>query len=378
MTVQQKLSLPFADPIAVDVQLRIHAAGTGYDAYIQAGVSSRHPLEIGIAQGDIKDLNGELQAALQNLQSAFDAGHTDKKEQDQTLLTLSKMGRSAFNKIFRRGPARDLVRQALRKARTIQITSQEFLLPWEVLYDMPVSKRTDVQGFWGMRYNLSRFLPQHSRPGDFVSAAIHHKRPRIAMVTNKELHKVFLRELPAMRRLHKQKIIELDLLRALEPANSEDELETFGRFIGEDREIVHFACHAFDREPSSQSLLQVDDAFNISIENFSTYEFKVTSFPLVILNACRTGTTDPTKTTNWASQFWDCGARGVLATEFRVSDDFAADFIGELYKRMIVKKRRQDLGASLLSTRHYFWNRYSNPLGLAYALYASPDIRFVS
>src|SRR5258705_1063564 len=159
MTVQQKLSLPFADPIAVDVQLRIYAAGTGYDAYIQAGVSSRHPLEIGIAQGDIKDLNGELQAALQNLQSAFDAGHTDKKEQDQTLLTLSKMGRSAFNKIFRRGPARDLVRQALRKARTIQITSQEFLLPWEVLYDMPVSKRTDVQGFWGMRYNLSRFLP---------------------------------------------------------------------------------------------------------------------------------------------------------------------------------------------------------------------------
>jgi hypothetical protein len=81
---------------------------------------------------------------------------------------------------------------------------------------------------------------------------------------------------------------------------------------------------------------------------------------------------NPLYTSNWAALFWERGARGVLATEFRVPDWFAASFIEELYPRFL---SGESIGESLLAVRQHFWNQKRNPLGLAYALYSSPSIR---
>lgn len=101
-------------------------------------------------------------------------------------------------------------------------------------------------------------------------------------------------------------------------------------------------------------------------------EYEVYKHPLVILNACRTGTMDPSIVSNWAHQFRKRGARGVVAIEFSVPDWFAAAFIRELYKYLF---KGVPLGESILKTRQHFWGKNGNPLGLAYALYSSPLIK---
>jgi hypothetical protein len=60
-----------------------------------------------------------------------------------------------------------------------------------------------------------------------------------------------------------------------------------------------------------------------------------------------------------------------------VPDWFAAAFIEQLYERLLDKDGPKPLGQSLMETRRHFWNKERNVLGLAYALYSSPDIQFI-
>lgn len=380
MTVEQKLQLPFNDNFSVDVQIRIKKADSGYIAYIQGGVSSEHPFRISIKDEDIRELNSELQEALQIVHGCFDPQSAGQEEKDEALSLLAVKGTAAFNRIFPRGESRDLINQALEQAhgRTLQITSNDFLLPWEILYDRPITSRIDVLGFWGMRHIISRSLAQSIRPGDFVAPYFVSRRPRVGMITCHELTHVVNYEIPALQKMDDKGTIALSLLPTLKTSRRSEELSTFKDFLGRHQEIIHFACHAYEKKPSSQSLLRVEEAFDVTMENFDSYDFQIEKFPLVILNACRTGTMDPSRTSNWASRFWALGARGVLATEFRVPDWFAALFVEQLYKRLLSKKSRKPLGKSLLETRYHFWNQSGNPLGLAYALYASPNIQFIN
>lgn len=380
MAVEQKLSLPFNDNFSVDVQVRIREADGDYAAYIQGGIGAEHPFRIEIKRDDLKELNSELQDALQRVHGYFDPEDAGRPERDKALSLLAAKGAAAFNRIFKRGQPRDLINRALERAhgRVLQITSNDFLLPWEILYDRPLTDPVDVQGFWGMRHIISRFLSQATRPDDFVGPHFVTRRPRVGMVTCHELAHVVGHEIPALREMDSSEVIALSVLPKLTTSRGEEGLRTFKDFLARHQEIVHFACHAYERKPSSQSLLRVEEAFEITMEDFNGHDFQVEKFPLVILNACRTGTMDPARTSNWALRFWEAGARGVLATEFRIPDWFAALFVEQLYKRMLAKRGRKPLGQSLLDVRHHFWNQGGNPLGLAYAMYCSPNIQFVN
>src|SRR5947209_13809310 len=68
------------------------------------------------------------------------------------------------------------------------------------------------------------------------------------------------------------------------------------------------------------------------------------------------------------------GARGVLATDFQVPDWFGAAFSEVLYQHLL---SGMPIGETLLTTRRQFWTQQRNPLGLAYALYSPPSIKFV-
>ncbi len=137
-------------------------------------------------------------------------------------------------------------------------------------------------------------------------------------------------------------------------------------------QIVHLACHACEMKPLSESYLLVSDGFSITMKDFRIHEFEIKYRPFVILNACLTGTFSPLYTSNWAHVFRECGARGVLATEFHVPDAFAAAFTEELYSHFL---SGIPIGEALLAARHSLWEKQRNPLGLAYALYSSPMIR---
>ena len=376
MPIQQVLPMP---PIYnlrknVTVSIRIWSEGKGYEVSIQTNWSQPHQFSIEPTPHDVEELNLGLQEALEQVSRKFG---TD--EYNDAVSNLAKKGDSAFKWIFRDKKLREKISEVLKTGATIEFSSEDFFIPWELLYDGPLGAEVDVLCFWGMRNVISRDLIQKNGLSDLsdLDLPTEHQSlsPRVGLITYNELKHVLEKEIPALQELERQKKILLSCLRPLKTNQYYDELEYFGRFLGDQGlHIVHLACHAQAIEPprQSQSYLRISDKFSITIEDFRGFEMK--NHPLVILNACLTGTIDPLYTSNWAVWFWKNGARGVLATEFYVPDWFAAAFIVELYKELLSDK---PIGEVVLETRRYFWEKHHNLLGLAYALYARSFISVI-
>src|SRR6266516_1812409 len=330
-----------------------------------------HKFRIGLKSHDIEELNSELQQANEQLSVnlEMDGGCGD------SLAKLAQKGNFAFKRIFAEGIPRETIGKALKLDATIQLTSDEFFLPWELLYDGPLGSQVDAAHFWGMRYIISRALIQEAHPDELVSPIIHSSRPHVGMIVCHDLEHVVKQEISTLQNLHRSKRILLSSLRRLKTSQRDKDLAEFGSFLRKKLQIVHLACHAREKKQKNQSYLLVSDDFDITMEDFGVREFTIKHNPFVILNACLTGTINPLYTSNWAALFWGRGARGVLATEMHVPDWFAAAFTEQLYKHFLSGK---PIGEALLTTRRYFWEEKHNPLGLAYALYSSPSIRIVN
>jgi len=374
MPIEQRLGLPFLDAFPVHTQIRIQPLDREYVAYVQSGWAKWHRFHIGLRQQDIQELNSELQQTIEQISGSLPVNSASPADHTNALSTLAQKGNFAFKRIFADGIPRTTIRKALKKGSIIQVSSEDFFIPWELLYDGSLSS-INVSDFWGMQYIVSRALIQDARPGDFVPPVIKASRPHIGVIAYNQLEHVSSQEIPALKELRKQKRISLSLLRPLNAGKHHRELDEFGKFLSKKLEVTHLACHAYARQPLSQSYLLVSDDFTITIEDLRIREFEIKHNPLVILNACLTGTMNPLSTSNWASLFWERGARGVLATEFSVPDWFAASFVIELYQHLL---SGESIGEGLLASRHHFWKQHSNPLGLAYALYSSPSIRIIT
>jgi CHAT domain-containing protein len=116
----------------------------------------------------------------------------------------------------------------------------------------------------------------------------------------------------------------------------------------------------------------ISDEFSVTLMDIDVYDIRVAGHPLVILNACETGSANPLYTSYFAGAFLKLGARGVVATECPVPDTFAAAFAKQLYAHLLSGR---PLGASLLAARRHFLDQDHNPAGLLYAMYAPPSIR---
>jgi len=369
MLLKQVPTLPFNDNFGVQVQIRIFSSGNDYIADMSTNLDKWYRFHIGLKQNDLEELNAELQLAIEKVSGNIEVDGTC----GETLSLLAQKGNYAFKRIFAEGAPRDIIRKALKTGVTIQFSSEDFFIPWELLYDGPIGEQVEVSRFWGMQHVISRALIQEARPGDEESPTMQTSCPQVGLIAYQELEHVLKEEISALQELHRQNRIMLLPLRRLNAKQRDVELTYLDGFLrNEQLQIVHLACHAQEKKPMSQSYLLISDDFSITIEDFFVREFAIKHNPFVILNACLTGTISPLYTSNWAALFWGRGARGVLATEFHVPDSFAAAFTGVLYQHFLSGK---PIGEALIETRRHFWTGKANPLGLAYALYSSPSIR---
>ncbi len=374
MRLEQQQALPVNHGFPVNIQLRIQADSRGYIAYVQPNWGTWYRIRVGLTHNDVEELNTELQSTLEEASSAFDSEAIEEEDRKEALNVLARKGNFAFKHIFAEGTPRDTISKALSSGGTIQIAAEEFILPWELLYNGALGNELDGNQFWGMQHVISRAIIQDARPADFVSPQIQCSCPHVGLISCGELRHVQQEEVPLLQQLEVEKKILLTRLRALDPESFDQELTAFDQFLRQEFQITHLACHAIQKKPLTQSYLVVEQEFPISIQDFIAHDFWTTHNPVVILNACRTGTMNPLYTSNWASLLWSRGARGVLATEFRVPDWFAAAFIQVFYEHFLAS---ETIGASLMATRRHFWETQGNPLGLTYALYSSPMIQII-
>jgi hypothetical protein len=372
MTLEQTAELPIAEHFPVHIQLSIFPDGSEYMAFLNVDMNI-YRIPIPLTRHDVQAMHMELQKAIERV--AFNLELGEEGNTSAALTNLAEAGNFVFNRIFPKGPRRETMRQALKTGTTIQVSAEHFALPWELLYDGSLEKDFDISCFWGMDHIVSRAIIQEARPGDLLPSCIQTSRPLVGLVAYDHLKYVIQQEIPALQKLHRNHKIKLSRLRALDHNKRDQELHNFGRFLNQNHHLVHLACHAQEEQPVHQSYLRIANEFKISIKDFVIHEFEIKGNPFVVLNACLTSIIDPLYTSYWAAEFLKRGARGVLATELHIPDNFAAAFTEELYSHLLIEGRT--IGDALQATRHYFWQRHRNPLGLAYALYASPSFRIV-
>jgi CHAT domain-containing protein len=371
MTLEQQSEISLIDSFPAQIQLTIQSTGNGYIATLGGGTGRFQRFPLQLTPHDVKALNMQLQTAIEQVAASLTATGIA----DETVAQLAETGNYVFKRLFPQGPTRHLIEQTFCKRQIVQISSDSFAIPWELLYDGPLADQVSIEHFWGMKHIIARAIIQEISIDDFVSPVIQSSRPLVGLITYNQLEHVAQQEIPALQHLHRSKRIKLSHLKSLNSDKREQSLLAFGRFLGKKQHLVHFACHAHEQEPIEQSFLRISDEFAISMKDFGIYEFLIKGHPFIILNACLTSVMNPLYTSYWAAAFLQRGVRGVLATELHIPDQFAAAFMKEFYEHLL---QGMPIGAALLKTRQHFWQHDATPLGLAYALYASPFFRIIT
>jgi hypothetical protein len=155
--------------------------------------------------------------------------------------------------------------------------------------------------------------------------------------------------------------------------------------LGQPDEIHHFACHCNTEGNDSldHSLFLANmQEFGFIAERrapirrlkgeFGSYPPRAapTVRPLVFLNACGSTKMTPNGITSFPEMFlFNVGNRGVIGTETRIPDQFAAEFSEQFYLNLV---RGATLGMAVFNARWTLLKRRNNPLGLLYSVYANP------
>jgi len=294
----------------------------------------------------------------------------------ERLRPLAEVGHHAYMEIFGHRSALQTI-QAIDRFGTrtyFEVASEDFFLPWELLYPNSLEESLSYEHFWGLNHIISRVIVQRNpAPLGIWPVIPFTSRPKLGLLVHHKLAAVTDKEIPFFNRLLREGRIALFELRALDPNKRLEELGEFKNFWGEGFHLAHFACHAFYEEESpAHSCIVLSDDFSISVRDLASYEVTIDNHPLIVMNACETDNMNPLYSSHFAGALIKCGARGVVATECTISDTFAADFAQQLYEHLLAG---EPLGESLLATRRYFVEELQNPSGLVYSMYAAPSIR---
>jgi CHAT domain len=362
----------------IDVLLRIYRQGGQYGADIMAaGRILRVPIDM--SPHDLLALNRQVQEVVQSITVSNTRPERLTIEGSREYLRiLAEVGHYAFKRIFSHHEALNAIQELLDfgQSVSIEVASEEFFLPWELIYPDDLSNSLSYEHFWGMNHVVSRVIIGVVRPGAFISPVIQNASlPKLGLLTYRGFPAAMEQEIPIFNQLAANEQITLLHLQDLDPKKKQEELRVLRSFWENNFDFVHIACHAFYKEEDpSLSYITVSDNFPISLRDIELYDIFLKGHPLIILNACGTGNLNSLSTSRIAATFLRHGARGVVATECALPDAFAAKFSEQLYRHLFAG---ETLGQSLLVARRHFFENFLNPLGLLYSLYGPPSIRLL-
>jgi hypothetical protein len=362
------------DPVTVTLMIYGRERGNRFDMDILISGQRKERLPIAMTLEDLNELNELLRKRMNKV--IVDYVNKNKQDLAADLAALANTGKFAFGEVFSDPQAQRAMLDLSKISDNIifEINSDDFSLPWELLYYPEASPAPpSFNKFWGMKHIISRVINRENRP--FVSPKIEvHTRPRLGLLAYSELTGVSDLEIPFFEQLKKDGKIRLVKMPSLDPtpAKKDIELDKFKKFWDRKFNIAHFACHASTKgKPSVESFIQLSNGICITLLDLKQAEITIREYPLVILNACETAQLCSMNTRYFAGDFIKYGARGVVATEHAVPDQLAFEFTREIYGYLL---DGMDLGKSIFETRKQLL-KHGNPIGLMYSLYAPPATR---
>jgi hypothetical protein len=369
MKKHTQLSRAYQDYENIYVHINIDGSGHKYEITLQS-TGSKIKRTVDMLPDDLYQLNEDLRIAFRKIVDSTES-------RNEQLQELAKEGRNAFLKIFDK-KAREWLRELLSfsSKAIIEITTDEFFLPWELLYIEDIKKPLSIENFLGAKHIISRLIYIDPKETPFINPYINQVMPRVGLITNEtdpDLEYIRSREIPFFERLRHEEKITLLKLSILNPEDHQAGMRVFEVFLSDPLEIAHFACHAIGDKRHDLSHMVLSNNFAINLSDLRALEeLRMPENPIVVLNACGTGNINSKHASFFAKEFLNFGARGVIATDCEVPDLLAAEFSERFYSEFL---NGTPIGEALFKTRRSFLERKNDLTVLIYSMYAVPMIK---
>lgn len=380
---------------ARDLSLTILNTGTGFQVIMAGAVGAMATLPLTLAQLDqmvaqvrqeLKDIV-YLEAGPQKTRF-FQARIDIPPEVNQVALQrLAKVGFQLYRKIFY-GPAADaqakLVGDRLRQLAQqepllkIQIFSQQFMLPWGILYmaDKYDEKQIDPQSFLGLKHIIEHIPLQ---PNMQVTRRAVESQPQLTVSLNVNTDIDTQMKFPLIKNQVDdwQKIAKSSGVQVIERRKREEVTQALADTATPDN-ILYFYCHAISKSLAEgggpdDSTLVLSGKGHLTLGDLyleAPLDSALPGAPLVFINACESAELSPLFYDGFVPYFMGKGARGVIGTECETPALFAAEWAKRFFKQFLSGRA---LGQVFLDLRREFYSQHNNLMGLLYALYCDGD-----
>ncbi len=377
-----------------DVNLTILNTGTGFQVIMSGAVGAMATLPITLPQLDqmISQVRQELRdivylEAGANKARVYQAGIDIPPAANQVALQgLAKTGFRLYQRIFY-GPAADsqanllgdrLREMAQKEMLKIQIFSQQFMLPWGILYmaDEYDPKQVDPELFLGLKHIIEHIPLQQTM--QVIDDTI-DSRPSLAISlnVNADIDQQMGVPLIANQVKYWNKISQKGSAQVIVRKSKDEVTQALADTSTPDR-IFYFYCHAISKSlaegggPDASTLVLSGDGRltlgDLNIE--APLKKALPGAPLVFINACESAELSPLFYEGFAPYFMAKGARGVIGTECETPAMFAAEWARRFFDHFLTGK---SLGQAFLDLRREFYYKHNNLMGLLYALYCDGD-----
>lgn len=282
---------------------------------------------------------------------------------------LRKLGHELYRQLFP-SEMKWMYRQWRERVRTIQISSAEWWIPWELIrpYDHEIQPVVD-DDFLGARYQITRWLIGGSAPAPAI---------RVLRMACVEAGQSGGPRLPSAAR---ERELLTDLARRRNVEDVSPVRPTFPEVMSlltqEGLNLLHFVGHGeFSRENPEDSRIRLADArFLVAGEMDGPLLRNIASArPLVYFNACSTAQQGAalTSLSGWPDAWVSRGGAGAfIAPQWQVRDSLAFDFARIFYRAL---ERGLTLGRAARLARLVVRRKdRKNVTWLAFAVYGHPN-----
>jgi len=381
-----------------DVSLIIQNTGTGFQLIMTGAVGAMATLPITLPQLDqmIAQVRQELLKIVHleagpNKTRIYQAGIYIPPEVNQyALQRLAKEGFRLYQRIFY-SPAADaqanllgdrLREMAQRETLKIQIFSQQFMLPWGILYMADEYDPEDInpEMFLGLKHIIEH-IPLQPNMQVIDTTIDSHPSLTVSLNVNADIDQQMGMPLIANQRRYWDKISQSGGAQVIVRETGDEVTQALADISTSDQ-ILYFYCHAISRSlaegggPDASTLvLSGNQRLTLGDLNLFTSPKKaLPGMPLVFINACESAELSPLFYDGFVPYFMAKGARGVIGTECETPALFAAEWARRFFDRFLTGK---SLGQTFLDLRREFYHKHNNLLGLLYALYVDCDTQIV-
>ncbi len=381
-----------------DVNLTILNTGAGFQIIMTGAVGTMATLPLTLPQLDqmVAQVRQEL-LEIVHLQISphqtriYQAGIDIPPQVNQeSLQRLAKAGFRLYQRIFY-GPAADsqanllgdrLREMAQKDMLKIQIFSQQFMLPWGILYLADEYDPEDIKPelFLGLKHIIEHIPLQnqmHTLDGTIDS------RPSLAVSlnVNADIDQQMGRPLIAGQRSYWDKLDQSGDVQVIVRESKDEVMQALADTATPDQ-ILYFYCHAISKSLTEDggpdaSTLVLSGGQRLTLEDlnlFASTRKVLPGAPLVFINACESAELSPLFYDGFVPYFMAKGARGVIGAECETPALFAAEWARRFFDQFLAG---ESLGQVFLDLRREFYYEHHNLLGLLYALYADGDTQIV-